>query len=116
MTTWTQECMNDASGPALFITALPTETGFGPAAQWITSNASNRSKFLLRTVVPAPAPDTIQRVLGFVPAVNGNTAMTFDYKLFVNGTFVSGGPSRGEAKIWDGDGPFACLPHPPSQR
>ena len=55
---------------------------------------------------PAPAPDTIQRVLGFVPAVNGNTAMTFNYKLFVNGTFVSGGPSRGEAKIWDGDGAF----------
>jgi hypothetical protein len=100
-------CSSPPSARGLFITAAK----FAPTAKWIGAGVSNATFNILRRVVQAPAPTTVQRVIGYITAQNSDPTMLMNYKLYVDGKLASAGPGRGEAPILGGDGVFRAQPY-----
>ena len=100
-------CASAPSAKALFITAAK----FAPSAKWIGAGNANATFNLLRRVVQAPAPASVQRVVGYITAQNSDPTMLMNYKLWVDGKLASTGPGRGEAPVMGGDGVFRAQPY-----
>ena len=78
VSTKSASCVSPPSARALFITAAK----FDSRAKWIGAGVSNATFNILRRVVEAPAPSTVQRVVGYITAQNSDPTMLMNYKLY----------------------------------